>query len=91
MGDIIQVKSIFCDLLGERIRSLEERVLSLKSKLPSADPEGGTGGPEPPPWKITSYMGFAGNKQLDPPPLEKVGPPPPWKMLDPLWKNDRFL
>ena len=25
----------------------------------SADPEGGTGGPDPPPpWKITSYMGF---------------------------------
>ena len=23
----------------------------------SADPEGGTGGPDPP-WKITSYMGF---------------------------------
>ena len=26
----------------------------------SADPEAGTGGPDPPPppWKITSYMGF---------------------------------
>ena len=24
----------------------------------SADPEGGTGGPDPPPWKIISYMGF---------------------------------
>ena len=24
----------------------------------SADPEGGTGGPDPPPWEITSYMGF---------------------------------
>ena len=24
----------------------------------SADPEGGTGGPDPP-WKITSYMGFS--------------------------------
>ena len=34
---------------------------------------GGTGGPDPP-WKITSYMGSIGNKQLDPP-LEKVGPP----------------
>ena len=32
-----------------------------------------------------------GNKQLDPPPLEKVGPP--WKMLDPsgTLKNDSFL
>ena len=48
----------------------------------SADPEGGTGGPDPT-WKITSYMGFPiGNKQLD----------PPWKMLDPLWhiENDGF-
>ena len=26
-------------------------------------------------WKITSYMRFYGNKHLDPPPLEKVGPP----------------
>ena len=30
--------------------------LKRQSK-PSTDPEGGTGGPEPP-WKITSYTGF---------------------------------
>ena len=40
----------------------------------SADPEGGTGGPDLP-WKITSYIFSIGNKQLDPPPLENVGPP----------------
>ena len=57
---------------------------TLLVSITSADPEGGTGGPDPP-WKITSYMGSIGDKQLD--------PPPPWKMLDPLWnlKNDRFL
>ena len=27
-------------------------------RIASADPEGGQGGPDPPPWKITSYMGF---------------------------------
>ena len=39
--------------------------------IPSADPEGGTGGPDPP-WIITSYMGFYRDP---PPPLENVGPP----------------
>ena len=29
----------------------------LKRTISSADPEGGTGGRDPP-WKITSYMGF---------------------------------
>ena len=27
-------------------------------QVSSADPEGGTGGPDHPTWKITSYMGF---------------------------------
>ena len=47
----------------------------------SADPEGGTGGPDPS-WKITSYMGFYSNKQLY----------PLWKMLNPsgTLKNDKF-
>ena len=61
------------------------------TRPPSADPEGGTGGSRPPPpWKITSYMGY----------MEKVGPP--WKKLDlpthgKCWtpsgtlKNERFL
>ena len=31
--------------------------LTIDISLASADPEGGTGGPDPP-WKITSYMGF---------------------------------
>ena len=64
--------------------------------MTSADPEGGTGGPDPPPppVKITSYMASIGNKLLDPPPpLEKVGPPPPGKCWIPsgTLKNDRFL
>ena len=42
----------------------------------SADPEGGTGGPDPPPGKSQVIWVSIGNKQLDPP-LEKVGPPPP--------------
>ena len=49
---------------------------------------GGTGGPAPhplPPGKSQVLWVSIGNKQLD--------PPPPWKMLDPLWNliNDRFL
>ena len=60
----------------------------------SADPEGGTGGPDPPGKSQVIWVSI-GNKQLDPPP-----PPPPWKKLDPTgkcWtpsgtlKNDRFL
>ena len=35
-----------------------EKSQKYRVSLPSADPEGGTGGPDPPPWKITSYMGF---------------------------------
>ena len=51
---------------------------------------GGIWGPPPPPWKITSYMGFYRNYPLEPPPplekvalpLEKVGPPlKPLKMI----------
>ena len=39
----------------------------------SADPEGGTGGPDPPPGKSQVIWVSIGNKQLD----------PPWKKLDP--------
>ena len=47
----------------------------LECPQASADPEGGTGGPDPP-WKLTSIWVPIGNKLLDPPPpLEKVGPP----------------
>ena len=48
----------------------------------------------PPPGKSQVIWVSIGNKQLDPPPpLEKDGPPPPWKMLDPsgTLKNDSFL
>ena len=39
----------------------------LKASLfASADPEGGTGGPDPP-WKITVIWVSIGNKQLEPP------------------------
>ena len=56
----------------------------------SADPEGWTGGLDPPGKSQVIWVSI-GNKQLDPPPLEKVGPP--WKMLDPSGnlKNERFL
>ena len=42
-----------------------------------------------PPGKSQVIWVSIGNKQLDPP-LEKVGPPPPpWKMLDPLWNLEK--
>ena len=52
--------------------------------LPSADPEGETGGPDPPGKSQVIWVSI-GNKQLDPPPpLEKVGPPPLEKVGPPL-------
>ena len=59
----------------------------------SADPEGGTGGPDPPPGKPQVIWVCIGNKQLDPlwknldppPPLENVGPP-----LEPMKIEDFF-
>ena len=58
----------------------------------------GRQGVRTPPGKSQVIWVSIGNKQLDPPPLEKVGPPlenvgpPPWKMLDPsgTLKNDIF-
>ena len=47
-----------CHVYGNKaiIGSAHEKFILACS---SADPEGGTGGPDPPPpWKITSYMGF---------------------------------
>ena len=49
-------------------------LLSDSPVATSADPEGETGGPDPP-WKITSYMGFYREYAIGTP-LEKVGPPP---------------
>ena len=63
----------------------------MKSCSSNADPEGGTGGPDPPGKSQVIWVSI-GNKQLDPPPW-KSWTPPPWKMLYPLWnlENDRFL
>ena len=49
------------------------------------DPEGETGGPDPPPRKSQDIWVSIGNKQLDPPPppLKKVGPPPPLENVGP--------
>ena len=47
---------------------------TVASGDPTCGSRGGLGGPDtPPPWKITSYIGFFGH----PHPLEEVGPPPP--------------
>ena len=54
-------------------------------KLSSVDPEGGGGQGvrTPPPGKSQVIWVPIGNKQLDPPPLEKVGPPPPLENVGP--------
>ena len=55
-------------------------IRKISCEIACADPEGDIGS-TPPPWKITSYMGFYRNYPLDLPmekfalPLEKVGPP----------------
>ena len=46
------------------------------SDLTSADPEGETGGPDPPGKSQVIWVSI-GNKQLDPPPWKKLPPPPP--------------
>ena len=56
--------------------------LKLYLTPPSADPEGGTGGPEPP-GKSQDIWVSIGNKQLDP------HPPPHGKNLDPLWNLEK--
>ena len=51
---------------------------------------GGSGGPDPPPPRVKSQVIWVsiGYKQLDP--LGKSWtPPPPWKMLDPLWNLEK--
>ena len=77
-----------------------ELVHLYTDNLTCTDPEG-VWGPDPTPWKITSYMDLCRNKHLTPPPpppttpLENVGPPlDPWesivlsaiKPLDPVCK-----
>ena len=61
----------------------------LASGIASADPEGGggAGGPDPPGKSQVIWVSL-GNKQLDHP-WKKLDPPPPWKMLDPLWNLEK--
>ena len=70
------IKTVFCDIYSAKTVTFEA----------SADPEGGTGGPDPPPGKSQVIWVSIGNKQLDPP------PPPPEKCWTPsgTLKNDRF-
>ena len=56
------------------------------TRPPSADPEGGKGGSRPPPLENHKLYGLYGKSWT---PLEKVGPPHPWKMLDPLWNLEK--
>ena len=68
-----------------------------KSPSNSVDPDnkcgsrgGHRGSGPPPPGKPQVIWVSIGNKQLDPPPpLEKVGPPPPCKRLDSLWNLEK--
>ena len=57
----------------------------MVSILSSADPEEGTGGPDPPGKSQVIWVSI-GNKQLDPP-WKKLDPL--WKMLDPLWNLEK--
>ena len=50
---------------------------------PKCGSRGGDRGSGPPPENHKLYICYR-NKQLEPPTPEKVAPPPPWKMLDPL-------
>ena len=52
----------------------------------SADPEGGTGDPDPP-GKSQVYGVSIGNKQLDPPGKMDGPPPPP----PPLWNLQKMI
>ena len=74
-----------CSLLIKNIRT----ILKIVCLLTSADPEGGTGGPDPPPGKSQVIWVHIGNKQLDPPPPPWKKLDDPWKMLDPLWNLEK--
>ena len=54
------------------------------SKCPHSWIKRGTGGSDPPDKSQVIWVSI-GNKQLDTPPPGKICPPPPWKMLDPVW------
>ena len=82
--DGIAIQSVKC---GKYLQKLDY--------LSSADPEGGTRGPDPPPppppGKSQVIWVSIGNKKLDTPlPLENVGPPlEPWKMIE-FFENDHL-
>ena len=62
-------------LSNQRITKAPIRLRRCACKCGS---RGGTGGPDPPPpGKSLVLWVSIGNKQLDPLPLEKIGPPPP--------------
>ena len=62
--------------------------LSKQCRPSIADPEGGTGGPDPPGKSQVIWVSL-GNKQFDP--LEKVGPPGKCWTHSGTLKSDRFL
>ena len=61
-----------------------EKNYLLLVEIASADPEGGSGGPDPPGKSQVIWVSIV-YKQLDPPPLEKSWTPlenlEPWKMI----------
>ena len=67
-------------------RRLNGKSYLLLVEIASADPEGVRG--SRPPGKSQVIWVSIGYKQLDPP-GKKLDPPPPWKMLDPLWNLEK--
>ena len=63
---------------------MNSAISSPMASIASADPEGGTGGPDPPGKSQVIWVSI-GNKQLDPPPPGKC-----WTPSGTL-KNDSFL
>ena len=77
---------------GERGDRIILRTGKLNRSQPSADPDGGTGGPDPP-GKSQVIWVSVGNKQLTPPPPLDKSCPLPWKNWTPsgTLKTDIFL
>ena len=75
------------DTFDKRLANIIEGILKVRSSffqtMSSADPEGGTGGPDPPGKSQVIWVSIENKlldppppwKKLDPPPLENVGPP----------------
>ena len=64
---------MYCSLNHEAVRA-----------APSADPEGGAGGPDPSGKSQIIWVSI-GNKQLDAPGKSLI----PWKKLDPIWSLEK--